>query len=140
MGAAGGASKLRSSGGGGTGAGMADGVFPAKFTFDVNATPDCTNDFAVYAENLGGFQPVAATATGTFSSSGQGTAGQTATITNGANSITLTATGAYASATGTFASNGVSGGQGVTITNGPSSINLTAGTPTAATQTGSFSS
>ncbi len=28
------------------------GQFPAKFTFDVNATPDCTNDFVAY--NTGG--------------------------------------------------------------------------------------
>src|SRR5437773_6212639 len=46
-------------GGSQPGAGLADGQFPAKFSFDVNATPDCTNDFAVYAENPRGFQPVA---------------------------------------------------------------------------------
>ncbi len=29
-------------------------VYPAKFSFDVNATPDCTNDFAIFPTNLGG--------------------------------------------------------------------------------------
>jgi len=28
--------------------GEATGMFPAKFSFDVNATPDCVNDFVVY--------------------------------------------------------------------------------------------
>jgi hypothetical protein len=27
-------------------------MYPAKFSFDVNATPDCTNDFAVFAVNV----------------------------------------------------------------------------------------
>jgi hypothetical protein len=26
--------------------------YPAKFTFDINATPDCTNDFAVFTSNV----------------------------------------------------------------------------------------
>jgi hypothetical protein len=29
-------------------------VYPAKFSFDVNATPDCTNDYAVFPTNLVG--------------------------------------------------------------------------------------
>ena len=29
-------------------AGMAQDMYPAKYSFDVNATPDCTNDFVVY--------------------------------------------------------------------------------------------
>jgi hypothetical protein len=30
------------------------GMFPAKFTFDVHAAPDCTNDFVAYNTNLSG--------------------------------------------------------------------------------------
>ena len=37
-------------GGGGTSSAM----YPAKFTFDVNAAPDCTNDFIVYPVNAAG--------------------------------------------------------------------------------------
>jgi len=33
---------------------MGDGVFPAKYTFDVNASPDCTNDFVVFTTSQGG--------------------------------------------------------------------------------------
>jgi hypothetical protein len=29
-------------------------VYPAKYTFDTNANPDCTKDFAVFPTNLGG--------------------------------------------------------------------------------------
>jgi hypothetical protein len=41
---------------GGTGAtlfppSVGDGQFPAKFSFDINAAPDCTNDFVVYNTN-----------------------------------------------------------------------------------------
>ena len=37
--------------GGGT---TAPSMYPAKFSFDVNATPDCTNDFIVYPVNVAG--------------------------------------------------------------------------------------
>ena len=33
------------------GAGTAANMFPAKYSFDVNATPDCTGDFVVFAVN-----------------------------------------------------------------------------------------
>jgi hypothetical protein len=33
---------------------MGDGVFAAKYTFDVNASPDCTNDFVVFTTSQGG--------------------------------------------------------------------------------------
>src|SRR5260221_9750952 len=36
--------------GGGAGA----GVYPAKFTFDINATPDCTNDYVAFTTSLAG--------------------------------------------------------------------------------------
>jgi hypothetical protein len=31
---------------------LQDNMYPAKFSFDVNATPDCVNDFAVFALNV----------------------------------------------------------------------------------------
>jgi hypothetical protein len=65
------------------------GMFPAKFTFDVNATPDCTNDFVVYNTSLAGTAAAAASQTGTFSNGL--TPSGTIIITNGANSIILTA-------------------------------------------------
>jgi hypothetical protein len=34
---------------------VGNGQFPAKFSFDVNAPPDCTNDFVVFNTNLLGF-------------------------------------------------------------------------------------
>jgi hypothetical protein len=37
----------------GTG-GVAQNMYPAKFTFNVNATPNCTSDFVVYGLNVGG--------------------------------------------------------------------------------------
>ena len=33
-----------------------DGVFPAKYTFDITAAPSCTNDFVVYPTNAAGAQ------------------------------------------------------------------------------------
>ena len=38
---------------GASGARVADGMYPAKFTFNVNDTPDCTKDFVVFALNVG---------------------------------------------------------------------------------------
>lgn len=81
----------------GTGVGTA-GMFPAKYTWDLNATPSCTNDFIVYttgtpgrtsgtsARQIGTF--VAFTDT-TFGNVNSGNA--TLTITNGGSSITLRA-------------------------------------------------
>jgi hypothetical protein len=91
---------------------VGDGMFPAKFSFDVNATPDCTNDFAVFNTSV---TPGAkdASATGTFTSTGP-TNGQTITITNGANSETLTASGAPATGTITVSS-GPNAGDTVTV-------------------------
>jgi hypothetical protein len=38
----------------GNGGGVAQNMYPAKFTWDVNATPDCVNDFVVYGLNVAG--------------------------------------------------------------------------------------
>jgi hypothetical protein len=105
---------------------VGDEMFPAKFSFDVNATPDCTNDFVVFNT---GATPVAkdAFATGTFN--GMPTNGQTATITNGANSMTLTASGAPATGTATITTVPVAGD---TITVGATTYTFdTSGTGTA---------
>jgi hypothetical protein len=42
--------------GGSTGPGLPSGVpvYPAKFSFDINAAPDCTNDYVVFPTNLAG--------------------------------------------------------------------------------------
>jgi hypothetical protein len=37
----------------GTGGRVGQGMFPAKFSFDVNATPSCVNDFVVFNTSLG---------------------------------------------------------------------------------------
>lgn len=39
---------------GGGGSVLAPGMYPAKYTFRVNAAPDCTNDYVVYALNVAG--------------------------------------------------------------------------------------
>lgn len=39
---------------GGSNSRLAAGTFPAKYTFDINATPSCANDFAVFALNIAG--------------------------------------------------------------------------------------
>ena len=67
------------------------GMFPAKYSFDISATPSCANDFVVYATNSAGANPgstpVNASQTGTVSGApGAGTI----TITNGSFSIVLT--------------------------------------------------
>lgn len=65
-------------------------MFPAKFSFDVTAAPDCVNDFVVYNTGLAGATGVDASQTGNFTNN-TATDGQTIIVANGANSITLTA-------------------------------------------------
>ena len=95
-----------------SGAGVGTGVgrlarFPAKYTFDINATPSCTNDFIVYTTNTpGATSGTSALQTGAFADPfdftnttwGYVTGGSAQlTITNpnlpSPNSITLTARG-----------------------------------------------
>jgi hypothetical protein len=66
------------------------GQFPAKFTFDATAAPDCTNDFVAYNTSLAGVAPTVATS-GNLNFTGQPTAGQTAMFTSPESSLTLTA-------------------------------------------------
>lgn len=82
----------------GAGATVGAGMSPAKFSFDVNATPSCANDFVVFNTSVMSVAS-AASATGTFT--GTPTSGQTVTITSGANSETLAASAPVA-ATGTI--------------------------------------
>ena len=32
-------------------------MFPAKYSFDINATPSCTNDYVVFGLNVAGATP-----------------------------------------------------------------------------------
>jgi len=66
------------------------GKYPAKFSFDVNATPSCANDFVVFTTSLtGGQSAVAASRTGTFTNVPAN--GQTVTI-NGTLVLTASTT------------------------------------------------
>ncbi|PYV13917.1 MAG: hypothetical protein DMG21_19865, partial [Acidobacteria bacterium] len=56
-------------------AAMTADTYPAKFTFDVNATPDCDADYVTMPVNVAGVIGAAASQTGTFSASGFGTTG-----------------------------------------------------------------
>ena len=72
----------------GSGSGTA-GNFPAKYSFDINAAPDCVNDFIVVPMDAAGNPGAGTVASGTGSvSAGAGTG--TITLTNGANVLTLT--------------------------------------------------
>ena len=72
--------------GSGTGTGVGShGMFPAKYTWDINATPSCTNDFIVYStQTPGATSGTSATATVAFGGTGGFTNadGATLTITN----------------------------------------------------------
>jgi hypothetical protein len=66
------------------------GMFPAKFTFDITATPSCANDFVAMNTSLTGVSPtVKASRTGTVA--GANSAGQTITIATTAATLVLTA-------------------------------------------------
>jgi hypothetical protein len=76
--------------GGTVGAGMS----PAKFVFDINATPSCANDYVAFNTGLTGVSPTtAASQTATFPSLSILTPSGTITITNGAVALVLTAAG-----------------------------------------------
>lgn len=86
--------------GAGTGTGVGtEGMFPAKYTWDINATPSCANDFIVYSTMTpGATSGTSARQTLSFGGSGNppdwaalNAGAGTVTITNGANSITLVA-------------------------------------------------
>src|SRR5207249_2138712 len=79
---------------------VAANMFPAKYNFDINQAPSCTQDFVVFAENVTGFQAVKASRTGTFTGSNED--GTTVTVAG----TTLTASGGTAASKGgTFTAN-----------------------------------
>ena len=61
------------------GARVGAGMYPAKFTFDAAAAPDCTNDYVAYNTGLAP-NPVAASRTGTFTATWFQTPSGTVTI------------------------------------------------------------
>src|SRR5437773_5973640 len=114
--------------GGSSSSRVAPNMFPAKYNFDINQAPSCTDDFVVFAENVTGFQAVAASKNGTFS-------GTNTTGTVGVNGTTFNATvGAKASNTGSVSGNNVSNGQTFAV-NG---FTMTASGPTKETATITF--
>ena len=70
------------------------GTFPAKFQFDIYATPSCTNDFVVFPTNAAGVASTTASVSGTFTGTPNTGASRTVTITNGATSIVLVSSAA----------------------------------------------
>jgi hypothetical protein len=86
----------------GTG-GVAAGQYPAKFTYDVNATPDCTSDYAVFPVAASTTGKLRSHVTGTFADGGSPSAGQTVTLTvtpTGGSSVMLTLTSSLTVNTG----------------------------------------
>ncbi|HKV23588.1 MAG TPA: hypothetical protein VJN93_03260 [Candidatus Acidoferrum sp.] len=66
--------------------------FPAKFTFDVTATPDCTNDFVVFNQaGLTGAAPAAASVQ-TFTFTNPGTPAPSGTVTLASPEVSLVLT------------------------------------------------
>jgi len=72
---------------------VGSGMFPAKFTFDVNAAPDCANDFVAFNSSLAGVSPITAASQSGNNFTALGTPAGTITITHGAISLVLTAAG-----------------------------------------------
>ena len=80
--------------------GVAQGMAPAKYSFDVNATPSCSSDFVVFPINASTGN-TRANVIGTFS--GEPAAGNTTAITltpSGGSGVTLTLTSSSTSNTG----------------------------------------
>ena len=80
--------------------GVAQGMWPAKFAFNVNAPPSCTADFAVFPVNASTGN-TRANVVGTFT--GEPTSGQTASVTitpTGGTAVTLTLTASNTTNTG----------------------------------------
>lgn len=73
----------------------ASNVFPAKYSFDIAAAPDCTKDFVAFPTNAAGSGFVAGTpgsAQGSFT--GSPLVGQTVTLQSGSRALVLTASAA----------------------------------------------
>ena len=83
----------------GPGGGMADGMSPAKYSFDINAIPSCANDFLIYTvasagasntPNIVGFNNLYS-GTSAALTVAAGTAGATESV----NTVTITTTAAH---------------------------------------------
>jgi hypothetical protein len=72
------------------------GMFPAKFTFDVNAPPSCANDYVAFNSGLAGASPTTNANQGGNTFSGSGIPNGTLTIKHGATSLALTAGSTFA--------------------------------------------
>src|SRR5437773_9626099 len=118
--------------GGSSNAHVAANMFPAKYNFDINQAPSCTEDFVVFAENVTGLQAVKAFRTGTFTGSNEN--GTTVTV---AGTVLTASGGTAASKGGTFTANVRNSGS-VTITNGSNVLTMTPN-PTSKTIPGTFS-
>jgi hypothetical protein len=112
-------------------------LFPAKYSF--STTTAMCSDFVVYpVEVVGSSTAVFATDSGTVTSTGP-TNGQTATITNGANTDTVIATASMAAtANGTVTAVAPVNGQTATITNGANVDLITSTAAAFATGSGTF--
>src|SRR5437867_1307587 len=115
-----------------SGSHVAANMFPAKYNFDINQAPSCTEDFVVFAENVTGLQAVKAFRTGTFTGSNEN--GTTVTV---AGTVLTASGGTAASKGGTFTANVRNSGS-VTITNGSNVLTMTPN-PTSKTIPGTFS-
>src|SRR6185369_6588956 len=71
---------------------VAPNQFPAKFGFDVNATPDCANDYVIYGLNVGGSssQPNLVGFNNLYTGTATGTA--ISAITGNGTTVTVTST------------------------------------------------
>ena len=83
--------------GGTANAGMGAGLYPAKFAFDINATPDCTNDYVVVPVNKAPANQTNASGTITVAAAYCATPGEGVTI----NGFALTTAATDSSATAT---------------------------------------
>ena len=79
---------------------VGDGMYPAKFSFDVTAPPDCTNDYVVFNRSVAPASVTRATRLGTFSGAVRPELGATVTFTLTLNG-TLILTTSAADNTGT---------------------------------------
>ncbi len=95
-------------------------IFPAKFSFDITAPPSCANDFVVYPTGTpGSATTIKASATGFFSARAGN--GSTVTITNGTDTLVMTAgtaAGHTGIGAGTFARSGNTTNQATDLANG----------------------
>lgn len=105
---------------------VGNGQFPAKFTFDVTAAPDCVNDYLAYNTSLAGAAATAAASqTVTFGGSGlSGTPAGTITITNGSTTLTLTGAGSSSGTNFAVVADNSTGNRTANATSLAAAINL----------------